>query len=118
MGVGGGMVVVGAGVGGGGAGNLINNEDNYANKRNLSFTKTRLLKCFENVTFKNWKFSDKKFDIFSYFCSKHRLWVHVRTAEFPQFMFLSRNMKNNIYPCKPQFYSIKVGFKGLKIIYE
>ena len=27
-------------------------------------------------------------------------------------MFLSRNKKNNVYPCKPQFYYIKVGFKG------
>ena len=32
-------------------------------------------------------------------------------------MFLSRNNKNNVYPCKPQFYYIKVGFKGVKIIY-
>ena len=28
-------------------------------------------------------------------------------------MFLSRNKKNNIYPCKPQFYFIKVGFEGV-----
>ena len=27
-------------------------------------------------------------------------------------MFLSRNKKNNVFPCKPQFYYIKVGFKG------
>ena len=27
-------------------------------------------------------------------------------------MFLSRNKKNNVYFCKPQFYFIKVGFKG------
>ena len=32
-------------------------------------------------------------------------------------MFLSRNEKNNVYPCKPQFYYIKVGFKGVKIKY-
>ena len=32
-------------------------------------------------------------------------------------MFLSRNKKNNVYPCKPQFCYIKVGFKGVKIIY-
>ena len=25
---------------------------------------------------------------------------------------LSRNNENNVYPCKPQFYYIKVGFKG------
>ena len=30
-------------------------------------------------------------------------------------MFLSRNKKNNVYPCKPQFYSIKVGFKGSEL---
>ena len=30
--------------------------------------------------------------------------------EYPQSMFLSRNKINNIYPCKPQFYYIKVGF--------
>ena len=29
---------------------------------------------------------------------------------------LSSNKKNNVYPCKPQFYYIKVGFKGVKII--
>ena len=29
-------------------------------------------------------------------------------------MFLNRNKKNNVYPCKPQFYYIKVGFKGVK----
>ena len=36
--------------------------------------------------------------------------------EYPQSMFLSRNKKYSVYPCKPQFYSIKVGFKGVKII--
>ena len=35
---------------------------------------------------------------------------------YPQSMFLSRNKKNNVYPCKPQFYYIKVGFKGVEII--
>ena len=36
--------------------------------------------------------------------------------EYPQSMFLSRNKKNNVYPCKPQFYCIKVWFKGVKNI--
>ena len=36
--------------------------------------------------------------------------------EYPQSMFLSRNKKNKVYPCKPQFYYIKVGFKGVRII--
>ena len=29
---------------------------------------------------------------------------------------LSSSKKNNVYPCKPQFYYIKVGFKGVNII--
>ena len=36
--------------------------------------------------------------------------------EYPQSMFFSRNKKTNVHPCKPQFYYIKVGFKGVKII--
>ena len=31
-------------------------------------------------------------------------------------MFLSKVKKNNVYPRKPQFYYIKVGFKGVKTI--
>ena len=36
--------------------------------------------------------------------------------EYPQSMFLSRNKKDNLYPCKPQFYYIKMGFEVVKII--
>ena len=36
--------------------------------------------------------------------------------EYPQSMFSSKNKKNNVYPCIPQFYYIKVGFKGVKNI--
>ena len=36
--------------------------------------------------------------------------------EYPQSMFLSRTMKNNVYPCKSQFYYTKMAFKGVKII--
>ena len=32
--------------------------------------------------------------------------------EYPQSTVLSKNKKNNVYPGKPQFYYIKVGFKG------
>ena len=31
-------------------------------------------------------------------------------------MFLNRNKKNNVYPCIPQFYYIKVGLKGAIVI--
>ena len=30
--------------------------------------------------------------------------------EYPQSMCFARNKKNNVYPCKPQCYYIKVGF--------
>ena len=86
-----------------------------------TITKTCLFKYTENFPTKKWKFSDKNFWYFSYFCSKHRLWVLARTPrwggsnEYPQSMLLSRNKKNNVYPCKPKFYYIKVGFKGSKL---
>ena len=36
--------------------------------------------------------------------------------ECQQSMFSRRNKKNNVYPCKPKLYYIKVGFKGVNII--
>ena len=35
--------------------------------------------------------------------------------KYPQSMFLSRNRKIKVYPCKHQFYYIKVGFKRSKL---
>ena len=72
------------------------------------------------------KISPIKKLIFFIFLLIHRLW-DIRTAsptqivgtgrggsnEYPQSMFLSRN---NVYPCKPQFFYIKVGFMEIKII--
>ena len=90
--------------------------------RRCYITKTCLFKHTENFTTRNWNFSNKKFWYFSHFCSKHRLWYSLEpprrggSNEYPQPMFLSRNKKNNVYPRKPQFYQIKVGFKGVKII--
>ena len=49
-------------------------------------TKTRLFKYIEIITNKKGKFSDKKKPwYFSYFCSKHKLWVLVRTASARRF---------------------------------
>ena len=85
----------------------------------------------ENFTTKNWKFSDKKSDIFHISAQNIDCWYSLEllrrggSNENPQSMFLSRNKKDNVYPCKPQFYYIKVarahkllevGFKGVKII--
>ena len=33
-------------------------------------------------------------------------------------LFFEQNKKNNIYPCKPQFYYIKGGFKGESKLYR
>ena len=32
--------------------------------------------------------------------------------EYPQSMLFKKDKKNNVYPCKPQLYYIKVGFEG------
>ena len=85
-------------------------------------TKTCLFKYIENFTTKNWKFSDKNSDIFHTSAQNidceysSELPQCSNSNEYPQSMFLSRNKKNNVYPCKPQFYYIKVGFKWVNII--
>ena len=88
----------------------------------MYITKTRLFKYIENFTSQNCKFSVKNSDIFhisdqnidcSYSLEPPR---RGGSNEYPQSMFSSKNMKNNVYPYKSQFYYIKVGFKGVKII--
>ena len=60
--------------------------------------------------------SDKKFDIFHISAQNIDCVYSLEPPRrggsngYPQSMFLSRNKKNNVYPCKPQFYYIKVGF--------
>ena len=85
-------------------------------------TKTRLCKYIENFTCKNIKFSEKKSDIFHISAQNIDCGYSLEpprrggSNEYPQSMLLSRNKKNKVYPCKPQFYYIKVGFQGVKII--
>ena len=85
---------------------------------NILITKTRLFKCIENFTSKNWKFSDKNSDIFHISAQNIDCGYSLEpprrggSSEYPQSMYLSSNKKNNVYPFKPQFYYIKVGFKG------
>ena len=71
-------------------------------------TKTRLFKNIENFTSQNGKVSDEKnSDIFHISAlnidSGYSLEPPQRggSNEYPQSMFLSRNKKNNVYPCKP-----------------
>ena len=90
----------------------------------VCITKTRLFKYIENFISKNRKFSDKKLLYFhisaqnidcGYSLEPPRPAEAVLTSTH-NLCFLSRNRKNDVYPCKPQFYYIKVGFKGVKII--
>ena len=85
-------------------------------------TKTHLFKYTENFTIKTENFPIKNSDIFHISAQNIDCGYSLEpprrggSNEYPQPMFLSRNKKNNVYPCKPQFYYIKVGFKGVKII--
>ena len=89
-----------------------------------NITKTRLFKYIKNFSAKKWKFSDKNSDIFHISAQNIDCGYLLESPhwggsnEYPQSMFLSRNKKKkeNVHPCKPQFYYIKVGFKGVKII--
>ena len=86
-------------------------------------TKTRLFKYIENFTFKKTEnFQIKTSNIFHISAQSIDCGYSLEppqrggSNEYPQFMFLSRNKKNNVHPCKPQFYYTKVGFKGVKIV--
>ena len=84
----------------------------------LSITKTCLFYYTESFTTKNENFKIKNSDI-CFICAQnidcgYSLEPPRRggSNEYTQSMSLSRNKKTNVYPCKPQFYYIKVGFKG------
>ena len=88
----------------------------------MSITKTRLFKYTENFNTKNENFQKKNSDIFHISAQNIDCGYPLEpprrggSNEYPQSMSLSRNKKNNVYPCKPQFYYIKVGFKGVNFI--
>ena len=58
---------------------------------------------------KNWKFSDKKFNIFHISTQNIDCGYSLEPPgqggfnEYQQSMFLSRNEKNNVYPVNPNF---------------
>ena len=86
-------------------------------------TKTCLFKYTENFTTKkNENFQIKSSDIFHISAQNIDCGYSLEpprrggSNEYPQSMVLSRNMKNNVYPCKPQFYYIKKwGLRGSKL---
>ena len=69
-------------------------------------------------------FQFKCLDFFLIFCSKHRLWVHVRTAPMRpvavrtsthDLCFRAKIRKKMYTPVNPSFFYIKVGCKGVFI---
>ena len=89
----------------------------------LPITKTHLFKYIENssLPLKTEIFQVKTSDIFRISAQNIDCGYSLEpprrggSNEYPQSMFLSRNKKDNVYPCKPQFYYITVGFEGVKI---
>ena len=82
---------------------------------NSTVTKTRLFKYSENFTTKTGIFhiSAQNIEDCGYSLELPQ-WGSSNKYRYPQSMFLSRNKKINVYPCKPQYYCINVGFKGVK----
>ena len=100
-------------------------EYSFIQEINCYITKTRLFKYIENfTTIKKEKKIHKKILIFFHISAQNINYGYSLESprrggsnEYLQSMFLSWNKKNNVYPRKPQFYYIKVGVKGAKIIY-
>ena len=90
----------------------------------LHITKTRLFKYIENFLTKKTESFQIKVLIFFKFQQnidcRYSLEQPRRggSNKYPQSMFFSENKRNNVYPCKPQFYYIKVAFKEVKMIYR
>ena len=88
----------------------------------FDITKTRLFTYIENfTTIKIENFQIKNPDIYHISAQNIDCGYSLEPprrggSEYPQSMFWTEIRKNNVYPCKPQFYYIKVGFKGVKII--
>ena len=89
----------------------------------ILITETRLFKYTENFSAKkNENFQIKRSDIFHISAENINFGYSLEppcrggSNKYLQSMSLSRNKKNNVYPCEPQFYYIKVGSKGFKII--
>ena len=103
--------------------NTNNHKTSMQQSRRLKpvITKTRLFKYIENFTSKIWFFLDKNSDIFHISAQNIDCGYSLEpprrggSNEYPQSMFLSRNKKNNVYLCKPQFYCIKEGLRGSKL---
>ena len=58
------------------------------------------------------------FRYFSYFCSKHRLWVHSEAVLISTHNLCFRaKIRENVYPCKPQLYYMSRDMRKLNFAY-
>ena len=86
-------------------------------------TKTRLFKSIKISPPKTENFQIKSSDIFHISAQNIDCGYLLEPPRrggsngYPQSMFLIRNKKNNVYPCKPHFYYIKVGFKLYRYVF-
>ena len=70
------------------------------------------MQCTENILGVKMKiFNEKKNDFF--FLSLLKTYSVDTRYNYPQSMFWIKNKKKYVYPCKPRFFNIKVGFKGV-----
>ena len=76
--------------------------------------KTRLFKYIEKFTTKNENFQMK--NSCSFHISAQNIDGGAVLTSTHYLCFWAEIRKNNVYPYKPQFYCIKVGFKGVKTI--
>ena len=85
-------------------------------------TKTRLFKYIDNFTTEKGKISDTKNDVFQTSAQKidcEYLLEPPRqcgSKEYQRSMFFNKIRKKYVHPCKPEFYYVKVEFKGVKIV--
>ena len=91
--------------------------------KQFHITKTHLFKYIENFTSRKLKKkSDKNPDIFHISAQNIDCGYSLElprwggSNKYPQSMYSSKNKKNKVYLCKPQFYYVKLGFKGVNII--
>ena len=101
---------------------LVATWENVSSYIKESITKTRLFKYIENSLHKTENFQIKNSNSFHISAKNIDCGYSLEpprrggSNDNPQYMFLSRNKEHNVYPCKSQFFYVKVGVKGVKII--
>ena len=87
----------------------------HADQSNCHYENTPIQLYWKFYHQKNENFQIKNSDIF-HISAQNINCGYSLEPPLPTIYVLSRNKKTNVYPCKPHFYYIKVGFKGVKII--